>query len=109
MAFVAAGGSALGSLSLLPPTALGAVAVLARLDESLELHHHLLARKVLLVALLEVEGAVVERLREVLSVRRGENNDDARCVLALGLPGSCLLYTSPSPRDRTRCPMPSSA
>ena len=25
------------------------------------------------------------------------------------LPGSCLLYTSPSPRDRTRSRMPSSA
>ena len=24
-------------------------------------------------------------------------------------PGSCLLYTSPSPRDRTRSRMPSSA
>ena len=28
---------------------------------------------------------------------------------ALGLPFSCLLYTSPSPRDRTRSRMPSSA
>ena len=25
------------------------------------------------------------------------------------VPGSCLLYTSPSPRDRTRSRMPSSA
>ena len=28
---------------------------------------------------------------------------------ALGLPSTCLLYTSPSPRDRTRSRMPSSA
>ena len=28
---------------------------------------------------------------------------------ALGCTGSCLLYTSPSPRDRTRSRMPSSA
>ena len=28
---------------------------------------------------------------------------------AQGLPASCLLYTSPSPRDRTRSRMPSSA
>ena len=27
----------------------------------------------------------------------------------MGGPGSCLLYTSPSPRDRTRSRMPSSA
>ena len=32
-------------------------------------------------------------------------------ILWLGglLPGTCLLYTSPSPRDRTRSRMPSSA
>ena len=29
--------------------------------------------------------------------------------LALALLGACLLYTSPSPRDRTRSRMPSSA
>ena len=28
---------------------------------------------------------------------------------ALVFPGGCLLYTSPSPRDRTRSRMPSSA
>ena len=27
----------------------------------------------------------------------------------LGIPSACLLYTSPSPRDRTRSRMPSSA
>ena len=30
-------------------------------------------------------------------------------VAVLALVGSCLLYTSPSPRDRTRSRMPSSA
>ena len=29
--------------------------------------------------------------------------------LAPGIPWDCLLYTSPSPRDRTRSRMPSSA
>ena len=29
--------------------------------------------------------------------------------LAAAAPGACLLYTSPSPRDRTRSRMPSSA
>ena len=32
-----------------------------------------------------------------------------RISTALGEDGSCLLYTSPSPRDRTRSRMPSSA
>ena len=31
------------------------------------------------------------------------------CTLTLGSVNSCLLYTSPSPRDRTRSRMPSSA
>ena len=30
-------------------------------------------------------------------------------ILQKGKPNSCLLYTSPSPRDRTRSRMPSSA
>ena len=30
-------------------------------------------------------------------------------VIVIGLPNYCLLYTSPSPRDRTRSRMPSSA
>ena len=30
-------------------------------------------------------------------------------IAVLGQPGTCLLYTSPSPRDRTRSRMPSSA
>ena len=37
----------------------------------------------------------------------GESQDDARA--ALGRRQFCLLYTSPSPRDRTRSRMPSSA
>ena len=36
------------------------------------------------------------------------NGDPARFA-AFGLPVICLLYTSPSPRDRTRSRMPSSA
>ena len=30
-------------------------------------------------------------------------------VIEIGVPFTCLLYTSPSPRDRTRSRMPSSA
>ena len=33
----------------------------------------------------------------------------ASLILGMGLPVTCLLYTSPSPRDRTRSRMPSSA
>ena len=39
-----------------------------------------------------------------------ENLDKAEIILELnGFTKSCLLYTSPSPRDRTRSRMPSSA
>ena len=31
------------------------------------------------------------------------------CLFGVGVIGGCLLYTSPSPRDRTRSRMPSSA
>ena len=36
-------------------------------------------------------------------------DEDNRLFFELGETGSCLLYTSPSPRDRTRSRMPSSA
>ena len=39
-------------------------------------------------------------------VRRLNNNDDSSLNSGAG---TCLLYTSPSPRDRTRSRMPSSA
>ena len=41
------------------------------------------------------------------SVARGA--DEVDMVIDLGLLKDCLLYTSPSPRDRTRSRMPSSA
>ena len=43
--------------------------------------------------------------------QRDRGNDDGFDVLVLGprAAGTCLLYTSPSPRDRTRSRMPSSA
>src|SRR5665811_2470530 len=37
------------------------------------------------------------------------NFDEEAPALELGDVGTCLLYTSPSPRDRTRSRMPSSA
>ena len=37
------------------------------------------------------------------------NETQQALVIQFGEPKSCLLYTSPSPRDRTRSRMPSSA
>ena len=48
------------------------------------------------------QGDPVERLREMAA----ETSDEAPSTI---LSGACLLYTSPSPRDRTRSRMPSSA
>ena len=39
----------------------------------------------------------------------GLNSNERNVMLFLDILGSCLLYTSPSPRDRTRSRMPSSA
>ena len=56
-------------------------------------------------------------LQLIVKARMGErvptptiaSNGDALVVSFSGLTGPCLLYTSPSPRDRTRSRMPSSA
>ena len=46
----------------------------------------------------------------LIKVGAGENwHDFVAWTLEHNLPGFCLLYTSPSPRDRTRARMPSSA
>ena len=53
-------------------------------------------------------------------VKPGTSKGDSYCARSLGIkkrlskkkqndPNTCLLYTSPSPRDRTRSRMPSSA
>jgi len=44
---------------------------------------------------------------KLLQVSVGMTKEQVRQVM--GKPYSCLLYTSPSPRDRTRSRMPSSA
>ena len=49
------------------------------------------------------------RLRGDLIDRTVGERDDAESAVGGGLDVSCLLYTSPSPRDRTRSRMPSSA
>ena len=39
----------------------------------------------------------------------GATGKPIEAIVNIGIGGSCLLYTSPSPRDRTRSRMPSSA
>ena len=48
-------------------------------------------------------------LRQLLLRRIGEKRRDLRAARGNGAERDCLLYTSPSPRDRTRYRMPSSA
>ena len=53
------------------------------------------------------------KLRGLLSLSDADDSDTDEATLASALEqdstNSCLLYTSPSPRDRTRSRMPSSA
>ena len=48
-------------------------------------------------------------LAALAEYRRAEQDEMARALSASGPSHPCLLYTSPSPRDRTRYRMPSSA
>ena len=53
-----------------------------------------------------------ELTKEPLKISKGNNIKNLNGTLLRNGPGileSCLLYTSPSPRDRTRSRMPSSA
>ena len=52
-----------------------------------------------------IAGIVLLRLRSVLGRRTGHEKTDKTSYNY----ETCLLYTSPSPRDRTRARMPSSA
>ena len=64
---------------------------------------------------LEELGPVFVKLGQVLSTRRDLLPDDVGDELAklqdqvAPFPSSCLLYTSPSPRDKRQSRMPSSA
>ena len=59
-------------------------------------------------------GALMKRFRTTVQLKKLCNNIiDADCIAVaerlLRRSQDCLLYTSPSPRDRTRSRMPSSA
>ena len=57
------------------------------------------------VSLRDGSYAEIERFRARVNMLR----QAGRTLIAHAIPGACLLYTSPSPRDRTRSRMPSSA
>ena len=62
---------------------------------------------------------LIYKNKEILFIKRSENMPTHKGHIAfpggkkefddLGIYSTCLLYTSPSPRDRTRSRMPSSA
>ena len=57
----------------------------------------------------DVAAAVAPECRQdIVGVRPGEKIHE-EMITASDSPNTCLLYTSPSPRDRTRSRMPSSA
>ena len=57
------------------------------------------------VGLLDAETGVAYTYRQL----NARANQAANYLGSLGIAKGCLLYTSPSPRDRTRSRMPSSA
>ena len=58
-----------------------------------------------------VNPLTLEELKNILSLAEicWVEEIDSELAAALIIIGPCLLYTSPSPRDRTRSRMPSSA
>ena len=57
----------------------------------------------------EIVPDIVTSGLQTVAVRRSKNKIFAEIINSLESPIACLLYTSPSPRDRTRSRMPSSA
>ena len=56
-----------------------------------------------------LELYIAQRLEEYKKGLLGKKAESVRRVMEKDNYKSCLLYTSPSPRDRTRARMPSSA
>ena len=54
----------------------------------------------------DVPGALAMVIRAMLHVESGKSREE---ISHIYLHGACLLYTSPSPRDRQKSRMPSSA
>jgi len=60
------------------------------------------------IILLDIGLPGISGLEVARQIRRSEKHDEHVPILAV-TSYTCLLYTSPSPRDRTRSRMPSSA
>ena len=56
----------------------------------------------------EQSNTEIKELAQRIAAQAGQDFDLVECAF-LELADPCLLYTSPSPRDRTRSRMPSSA
>ena len=56
-----------------------------------------------------IKGISVLELSQLVKTLEEELGVSAAAAMPVAVAGACLLYTSPSPRDRTRSRMPSSA
>ena len=63
----------------------------------------------MLATILALSAMDYEHLARTIQVEAAKGTMDEYCVAVSVLNRVCLLYTSPSPRDRTRSRMPSSA
>ena len=84
--------------------------------EFLSSNQHTLVYNVLSFGTAVMFGAFVYFLTQIKSVREEYRSGVAVSAVVVGIAGyhyyriwSCLLYTSPSPRDRQKSRMPSSA
>ena len=68
-----------------------------------------ITQQVIKSLLLGPERSILRKTREAILSYRLEGSLTKKEILNLYLNNVCLLYTSPSPRDRTRSRMPSSA
>ena len=62
-----------------------------------------------MIAADESPSNISSKIKDLLYAKTAEKVDAARPDVANTMFQDCLLYTSPSPRDRTRSRMPSSA
>ena len=94
------------SVSLQLPVFDQGQAQIARADALLmQANHNLEQSELQALTELKTAFANVEAARSVTSLQEGQQMSAVNANLQL----TCLLYTSPSPRDRTRSRMPSSA
>ena len=67
-------------------------------------------RRLVKIALRLEKGETMKMITAIIRPHKYNDVRDALITIGIeGLSATCLLYTSPSPRDRTRSRMPSSA